>query len=141
MFTRILLPTDFSTSANTALQLARRNFPDATRYLLHVLDPKRIASELRSTVSAKEEREAMEHKLLKQLKALSEPGEECIVSVGSAVETILDHTNSLNADLIVMGTHGRTGLAHFLNGSVAERVVRYADRPVLIEHEPQAENT
>jgi len=35
-----------------------------------------------------------------------------------------------------MGTHGRTGLAHFLNGSVAERVARRARRPVLIGHEP-----
>ncbi len=34
-----------------------------------------------------------------------------------------------------MGTHGRTGIALFLNGSVAEKVVRHARRPVLIEHE------
>lgn len=135
MFSKILLPTDFSPSANAALQLARRQFPDANRYLLHVLDPSRIASELRSTVSSREERKAMEANVMEQLTDLSEPGEECIVSVGAPVDTILEQANLVEADLIVMGTHGRTGLAHFLNGSVAERIVRYADRPVLIEHE------
>lgn len=135
MFERILVPTDFSPSAEAALDLARRTFPDATRLLLHVLDPKRIASQLESSVSAKEEREAMEGDLLARLGGIARPGEETAVRVGTAPETILDQARSWDADLIVMGTHGRTGLALFLNGSVAERVVRHARRPVLIEHE------
>jgi len=40
--------------------------------------------------------------------------------------------NSMDVDLIAMGTHGRTGLTHALMGSVAEKVVRLAPRPVLV---------
>jgi nucleotide-binding universal stress UspA family protein len=134
MFTRILIPTDFSRSADAALDLARRHFPGAERCLLHVLDPQRIAS-TPSSVSSREARDALERGLLGQLRALALPGETCAVEVGPAVETILAKSESWHADLVVMGTHGRTGVALFLNGSVAERVVRHARRPVLIEHE------
>lgn len=135
MFKRILLPTDFSTSAEAALALARNHFPDATRLLLHVLDPKQLAQEIGTSVSVGEKRYAIETASLTRLQSLAEPGEETAVRVGTAADIILEHADAWDADLIVMGTHGRTGLAHFLNGSVAERVVRFARRPVLIEHE------
>lgn len=135
MFTKILLPTDFTASADAALALARRAFPEAERLLLHVLEPQRIASSLTSSVSAREDRDAFEARLLAQLEASALPGETCKVAVGTPVDTIVAEADAWNADLIVMGTHGRTGLALFLNGSVAERVVRTARRPVLIEHE------
>jgi len=135
LFTRLLLPTDFTPSSQAALLLARENFPTATRRLLHVLDPQRLASDLNSPVSAREEREEAEAGVLAQLDELALPEEEFVVRVGTPVETIIAEADSWEADLIVMGTHGRTGLALFLNGSVAERVVRYSRRPVLIEHE------
>jgi nucleotide-binding universal stress UspA family protein len=138
MFTRILIPTDFSGSADAALDLARRHFPDATRCLLHVIDPQRVASSSLASVSAGDERRALEDKVLTQLQAHAVPGEECVVRVGSAADTILGKARAWEADLIVMGTHGRTGLDHFLNGSVAEQVVRHARRPVMIEHERKA---
>jgi nucleotide-binding universal stress UspA family protein len=50
---------------------------------------------------------------------------------GGAVDEILAHAKEAGADLIVMGTHGRTGLSHLLMGSVAERVLRTAHCPVL----------
>ena len=53
------------------------------------------------------------------------------IEVGDARDTILDHAARLNADLIVMGTHGRTGLSRFLIGSIAENVVRRSNIPVL----------
>ena len=43
---------------------------------------------------------------------------------------IIHFTKSVNGDLIAMGTHGRKGLAHFLNGSLAEDIVNHADRPI-----------
>jgi nucleotide-binding universal stress UspA family protein len=135
MFTRILVPTDFSASADAALALARSHFPDATRCLLHVIDPQRLASTAMSSVSAGDDRRAFEHTIASQLRELMHEGEECAVRVGPAADTILDKARSWDADLIVMGTHGRTGLALFLNGSVAEQVVRHASHPVLIEHE------
>ncbi|MEX2535013.1 MAG: universal stress protein [Trueperaceae bacterium] len=138
MFARILLPTDFSASADAAIGLAREHFPQADRCLLHVLDPQRIATSITSSVSAREDREALERELLARLESQAWPGEECTIEVGTAADTILACAQAWEADLIVMGTHGRTGLAHFLNGSVAERVVRHARRPVLIEHEKRA---
>jgi nucleotide-binding universal stress UspA family protein len=135
VFRRIVVPTDFSPSAQAALELARRHFPQATRRLLHVLDPQRIASTATASVSIRDDREALERELLGRLQAIALPGEECLVEVGLPAETILAQAREWEADLIVMGTHGRTGLAHFLNGSVAERVVRHARGPVLIEHE------
>ena len=135
MFRRILVPIDFTPPGDAALALARSHFPDAQRRLLHVLDPKRIASDLSSSVSAKEDRDAMEERELGRLVHLAQDGETCTVRVGTAAEAILHEADAWGADLIVMGTHGRTGLAHFLNGSVAETVVRLAKRPGLIEHE------
>ena len=137
MFDRILLPTDFSPSAAAAITLARSHFPQATMLLLHVLNPKQLAEEIGPSATAREKREAIELAARNQLEAIAQAGEEKAVRVGSAAETILDHANEWQADLIVMGTHGRTGLVHFLNGSVAEQVVRRARRPVLIEHERQ----
>lgn len=57
---------------------------------------------------------------------------EVLVREGSPAETILQVSRELLVDRIVVGTHGRTGLQHFLIGSIAERVARYADVPVLI---------
>jgi nucleotide-binding universal stress UspA family protein len=135
VFQRILIPIDFTAPAGAALALARSHFPAAERRLLHVLDPKRIASSLTSAVSAREEREAMEAHELERLLGLAQGSDTAQVRVASAAEGILLEADAWGADLIVMGTHGRTGLAHFLNGSVAEMVVRLARRPVLIEHE------
>jgi len=58
-------------------------------------------------------------------------GETAIVQ-GVPFQVIVDTAESQNIDLIVMGTHGRTGLTHVLMGSVAERVVRMAPCPVLV---------
>lgn len=53
-------------------------------------------------------------------------------AVGHPVETILEHSNSLEAPLIVMSSHGRDGLGRWLMGSVAEKVARHAECPVMI---------
>lgn len=53
------------------------------------------------------------------------------VERGDPYRRILDYADSVDADLIVMGTHGRTGLDRYLLGSVTEKVVRTADAPVL----------
>ena len=54
-----------------------------------------------------------------------------ILQTGTAHQVITDTARRLKADLIVMATHGRTGLSHVVLGSVAERVVRHAQCPVL----------
>lgn len=83
-------------------------------------------------------REALAAELAARLDELARAWDERVVEVGAPVEAILAEAEAWQANLIVMGTHGRTGLAHFLNGIVADRVVRLARRPVLIAHEPPA---
>jgi nucleotide-binding universal stress UspA family protein len=60
------------------------------------------------------------------------------VRLGHVANSIVEYAKSVPADLIVMGTHGRTGFAHFIIGSVAERVVRLASCPVLTVGGPHA---
>jgi nucleotide-binding universal stress UspA family protein len=54
-----------------------------------------------------------------------------LVRIGEASKVILDAARDGGFDLVVMGTHGRTGLSHLVLGSVAERVLRRAPCPVL----------
>jgi universal stress protein A len=61
------------------------------------------------------------------------------VRVGFAAEEILETAREENADLIVLGTHGRRGLAHLVLGSTAEKVVRLATCPVFVVKEPRQE--
>ena len=67
---------------------------------------------------------------------------EAVVATGPIADTIIACAKEKGADLIVMGTHGRTGLTHLLLGSVAERVVRGSHVPVLTvrhaDHAPKA---
>jgi nucleotide-binding universal stress UspA family protein len=57
---------------------------------------------------------------------------ETTVQIGPAASDICDFAEQRDVDLIIMATHGRTGFKHLLIGSVAEQVVRYARRPVLV---------
>jgi nucleotide-binding universal stress UspA family protein len=57
-----------------------------------------------------------------------------VVKVGYAVEEIVKYAKDQEIDLIVIGTHGHTGFAHLLLGSIAEKVVRMATCPVLSVH-------
>jgi hypothetical protein len=70
----------------------------------------------------------LETLVAKTLKRRPAPPAECRVVVGDAFASILDAART--ADLIVMATHGRTGLEHLVIGSVAEKVVRHAPIPV-----------
>jgi nucleotide-binding universal stress UspA family protein len=54
------------------------------------------------------------------------------VERGKTFEVILKVAEEWNADLIVLGTHGRTGLSHLLTGSVAEKVIRHSTLPLYI---------
>jgi nucleotide-binding universal stress UspA family protein len=54
-----------------------------------------------------------------------------VVEWGEPYESVLDYADEHDIDIIVMGTHGRTGLDHHLLGSVTEKVVRTSDVPVL----------
>lgn len=137
----ILAPTDFSQHAEAALAYAcgLAEMFGASLHLLHVLpdvvpigpDPMLVPSfppEYYQESEAKS-REALEQSLQPQW---GRPASvETAVRWGDAVNGVVEYANEHSIDLIVLATHGRTGLSHVLLGSVAERIVREAPCPVL----------
>jgi nucleotide-binding universal stress UspA family protein len=149
-FSKIVAATDFSEDSNLALgyaqELALKFSSDIV--LLHVdqpLAPVMMTPELGPAMDvgamgriAEEQRMLAQKELDKIAGKLREAGLKVKVQlkVGSPFLEILHTSQSENADLIVLGTHGRTGLAHVLMGSVAERVVQKAPCPVLTIRHP-----
>ena len=136
---RILVPTDFSADADAAFDYAlefARKF-DASVHLLHVVEDPLAAGMWSSAVYTAEiaglqvnlVHDAEERLRRSVPDAASSVSTE--VRTGNAAREILKVAQERNADLLVMGTRGRTGIAHIMMGSVAERVVRLAMCPVL----------
>ncbi len=131
----ILHPTDFSAASEAALAVARtlaRNFGARLR-VLHVLPfdiypEARIAAEL-DPWDSEHSLDAIRHRL--DGPDLKYPVETQL-SRGFEVEGILGVAQEMGSDLIVMGTHGRTGLSRLLMGSTAQSILTRADCPVLI---------
>lgn len=139
MFERILVPLDFSTSASQALDTARTHFPGARRRLLYVADSRRDSASsaldlLESGHPAGGSADLARGELERQVEA----NETMQVTTGVPAEEILGAARDWGADLIVIGTHGRRGLAHLMLGSVAEAVVRGATVPVMTVRVVQA---
>jgi nucleotide-binding universal stress UspA family protein len=145
----ILVPHDFSASANHAAAIARdvAKLHGASLVLLHVIDlPYQIQPDTvivpESTgapINVKDYAFAGAESHMNDLAArLGKDGvaTKIIVRFGSPVEEINNVAGETKSDLIVMGTHGRTGVKHLLVGSVAERVVRTSNVPVLTIRHP-----
>ena len=138
---RILLPTDFSDFSRTALGWGCE-FADkfgAELHLLHVLQDL-VAMVPEPGLSFPPPGEYLQELQQAAERALAElPGSHCregtsIVRAtrhGPPFVEIIRYARENDVDLIIMGTHGRTGLAHVLMGSVAEKVVRKSPCPVL----------
>jgi universal stress protein A len=138
----ILAPTDFSRHAEVALRYAASLAArlGATLHLLHVL-PEVIAPvgpepmllpTLPADYYAESERSALEALGQAVRPEWDQPRAiETAVRWGDAVAGIVGYAVDRKIDLIVLATHGRTGLGHVLLGSVAERIVREAPCPVL----------
>jgi nucleotide-binding universal stress UspA family protein len=146
---RILVPTDFSKYSQNALTYALA-FADkfgADVYLLHVVQDLAlfipdaviatppISPPIAQLTSAA--RMALDHVIqemsIKNVKLHTE------VREGTPFYEIIRFAKESNVDLIVMGTHGHSGLAHVLLGSVSEKVVRKAPCPVLTVRHPEHE--
>ena len=144
LFRKILVPHDFSSTATHALKvaadLAVRHGGRVTA--LHVLTPfysgpgYPTQNEIAWTPPAEMVRERARHLEALVRKALGARARTvtCRAVMGEAVPAILDAAK--HADLIVMTTLGRTGLAHLVIGSVAEKVVRHSPIPVLTVRAP-----
>ena len=138
---KILFATDFSTPSvrafQAAMDLAKQN--KAQLAIFHALIPAVIYDEGETTYPALYSQIEVESKKqaeagLARLKARAEKAKIKTVAQmrkGPAADQILKAAKSQRADLIVVGTHGRTGLSKLLLGSVASRVISMADRPVL----------
>ncbi len=135
MYDGILFPTDGSETAASvfeyALEIATTH--DATVYVLNVADTTRDSiTEMRDEVIEDLERkgeqvvdEMEEHAATRSVSVVTD------VLRGEPYKTIVDYANSSDIDLIVMPTHGQSGLERFLLGSVTERVVNTSTVPVL----------
>jgi nucleotide-binding universal stress UspA family protein len=140
IFSRILCPIDFERDSMDALelacQIAKQN--STTVYLLSVIaEPLIPAPQLPPIpiqLNARFESECRDRLKTIAREKLAGVRNEVFIASGNAAPEILRLAAEQKIDLIVMGTHGRTGLKHFLLGSVAERVVRESPVPVLTIH-------
>lgn len=141
---RILAPVDFSDPAPIALQYAAAlgaGF-DAEIVLLYVIEPVAYPAELGVVVNLEADLADRAHTELEKLRErhlANYPNARSIVCHGVADQEIIDTARREAADLIVIGTHGFSGIKHLLLGSTAERVVRGAACPVLtVRHQDQS---
>lgn len=142
LFLRILSPVDFHENSLIAVEYAAqfaRQY-DATVSLLHVIPSDEL--HLHREVYRPEEgggadvrwAEKVSKEKLQEIAQERLSGGihyEILTRVGDAGKSILETAEEIGAELIVMATHGRTGISHFFLGSVAEQVVREASCPVL----------
>jgi nucleotide-binding universal stress UspA family protein len=153
-FKKILCPVDLSSFSLEALELAAKlgAVSDATLYILHVIDNPfdemymtRITQADPASIELYKQEPLRRSKIMKATVEHSEVmvKQFChdtvehlakvryLVSSGVPFEKILDAAEDHRIDLIVLATHGRTGIKRLLIGNVAERVVRHAPCPVL----------
>ena len=146
---RILVPIDFSKHSHKALIYAA-SFAEkfaAELHLLHILQDYAVffpdpiaasapalppADQLTTAARTALDRLVQENKL-QALRTQTE------VRQGTPYQEIADYAREKEIDLIVMGTHGRTGLVHLLLGSITEKVIRWAPCPVLTVRDPEHE--
>ena len=137
MYDRILFPTDGSETAERAIEeaidIAKKY--DAGLHVLFVVDETEPVLNVRGSDASLDRLEADGEDVVDD--AIDRATQASVSSVtgsvqrGEPAETILEYVDANSIDLIVMGTHGRSGLDRHLMGSVAEKVVRHAGASVL----------
>jgi nucleotide-binding universal stress UspA family protein len=141
MFRRILCPVDFSALSRRALQhaarLARQTGAELT--VLHVDDPlleaaARTYGRRTARASTLTQLQQFADRVLAgaETKPRSKVTCTCVVAVGDPAEQIQKTARRLKSDLVVMGTHGLTGLAKVMFGSTTEQFLRIARVPVML---------
>ena len=142
---QILVPVDFSDVSLQALDYAvdlSKGFKAAVAAvfvvepLYYSAPPTAYGAATQVAMLLDDQRKLGREELAKTAERLKKRGVECrtVLQEGTPYERICDTAKRLKADLIVMATHGRTGLTHLLMGSVTEKVVRMAPCPVLTLH-------
>lgn len=130
----VLVPIDFSAVSMEAVELARTFVAKgADLTVVHVLFPVAIVEPGAPWIEADEhQRVEKTLKLMREKVGAGADAPRCLVRHGSAGYEIAQCAQETGAELIVIPSHGYTGLKHLLLGSVAERVVRLAHCPVLV---------
>jgi nucleotide-binding universal stress UspA family protein len=136
---------DFADTGDEALVMALRMLKRGSvqkLHLLHVLDPRDVIDTPHmAALETEQEVLAQAPGVLKKRAVelaescdlrFSEQSVSAHTRIGAAAETLLQMTVDYDADLLIVGTHGRRGFAHMVLGSVAEELVRSAHCPVLI---------
>ncbi len=141
---KILYPTDFSKPAEKAFEYAvfMAASHKADLALLHVVDQLHGFTHYEIlAITPMEIAEKMAKRAHEDLQALVDRVKGSVTATEAVREgktwvEICEAAKEEKADIIVIGSHGRTGLSHVLIGSVAETVVRHASCPVLVVREP-----
>jgi len=142
-FDDILLPTDGSSGAEAAVEpaAALASSTDATVHVLSAVDTRSLGIDVGSSVVIDELESVAEDAVATASDRLYEGGVEAVktaVAHGIPYRVILQAIEDNDVDLVVIGTHGRTGIDRYLLGSVTEKIVRTAPVPVLTVRSPDA---
>jgi nucleotide-binding universal stress UspA family protein len=141
--THILVPVDFSDCSIEALEYAVQAAKvfAASVTILHVIEPASYGLDftLSHADDAQKARAAIEKRLAELAVLFKGQGisAQYRLQGGAPGGAITDTAHAVNADLIVMGTHGRRGFSHLVSGSIAEAVLRRAPCPVLTVKSPK----
>jgi nucleotide-binding universal stress UspA family protein len=133
----VLVPIDGSKQAEEAVDHADSAFPDAEVVLIHVIDPIEAGYGPESVVPGYSEdwytsRKEKAEELFEEARERTGREFETTVEVGRPARKIVEHAEEDGIEHIVMGSHGRSGVARILLGSVAETVVRRSPVPVTV---------
>lgn len=134
---RILVPIDGSAQATKALEYTDDKFPDGNIVLLHVIDPIDAGYSAESVLPSYSEgwyesqKESAE-RLFENARDQLDREVETTTEVGRPSRVIVEYIEEHDIDHVVMGSHGRSGVARVLLGSVAENVVRRSPVPVTV---------
>jgi universal stress protein A len=134
MFKRILCPIDFDENSLHALRAAARiaRREEAKLYVLHVVPPVDPIVISAPFISQRSEENALSELRRIAQDELTGVDYELLARSGYPADEIVAAEAATDANLVIMATHGRTGVSHLLLGSVAEKVVRQSSCPVLI---------
>jgi len=139
---KILFSTDFSTCSDAALHMATSLARDAgaTLVIVHVEEPPMVYGYGAAYYGALDPGVEQQREMLERLVPDDPevPTEHRLIQ-GAPADAIVRVADEESVDLIVMGTHGRTGITRVLMGSVAEDVVRHAHCPVLTFKQPHGQ--
>ncbi|MCA9065482.1 MAG: universal stress protein [Planctomycetaceae bacterium] len=138
----VVVPVDFSPQSEFAVRSAMSIAADPQRlHIVHVLMPLDSISPgvLLGDVSDKKRTEAVKTNMDKLAREQGAVGAKEVVLFGDPGLQIADYARSVEADLIVIPSHGYHGIKRFVLGSVAERVIRHAECSVLVLRRSDAE--